>query len=293
MVDESKADMLKKQGIEWEPARKSKADIYEEIQFLWNNREELKIIDAGMNDDRSDGKLHIRGFYSEEEFQEIIQNKNADVEDYIYHQSFDYCNPVEEINNLKSISELDDLYNYLLIQKNNMAYLHYEDTFWTEIKVWLNNMKEIYPEYTYDNLFTLGYISRDISDYIDLEGELTEFVNTISYTENIKNPFEEEKFGDPEHLALGVLLKRYKIMYPGLDYKEIYNENLKEINESSVLTQEEKRNRYEWNMHKLQREIEKLRKEEDKHAMAAVAVGCIMIAFGVIIMTTIKVKYSK
>lgn len=290
LADEGKADILEKQGIAWESAGQSKEEMYEDIQYLWDNREELKITYAEIDHQ----KLVIRGLYSEEEFDKRMQDKNAGIEDYVYYYSFDYCQFVEGVKDIENRSDLNHLFYFLLVKKNDPAFVHYKDEFWNELEVWMEDMKKAYPEYTYDNLFTLGYLSRDRENYLELDAGLEKFLNAILYMENNQNAFEEEKFGDPKHLAIGVLMKEYRIMYPEMDYEQIYNTYVKEINENSTLTQEEKRNRYEWEIHKMQKkqhfeegENVELRKTEVKNQYTAIFGGAVLI-FGCIVVYVMK-----
>ena len=150
-------------------------------------------------------------------------------------------------------------------------------------------MKNSYPGYSYENLFTLGYLSREKDYYTDFDPELDDFAEALPYTANDKNPFDEESYGDKEQLAVKALLKNYRALFPEKSYLQLYETYVKDIYENSVLTQEEKRSRYMWKMIQAENELEKLTEQKKDAGMLAIA-GCVVIVSGVIAMIIIKRK---
>lgn len=155
--------------------------------------------------------------------------------------------------------------------------LNYDETFWNEMENWMKSMKESYPEYEKENLFTLRYVSRDKKYFTEFEEKLSFFTETIPYIRNENNPFDEAYFGDLEQLMVKALLQKYKTLYPDMDYEEIYDTYVKKVNESEVLTPGERRNRYIWNLIQVEEELSDTFVMEAEYTMPIAIAGCVML----------------
>lgn len=282
LAEESRADELEKQGIAWEFCEKTRADMYGELQYLWQNREALQLVNVFSNQYAG---LEIYGLMSEEEFTQNVPD--AKLAGYYYEKEFSWWYTDEKLTEIEDVSELEDLSLFLLSKKCDARYLMWGDEFWEEMRVWMEQMRNIYPSYSYENLFSLGYLSREEGYYTEFDSELEDFVNLLPYTENKKNPFDENAYGDTEYLVLKVLLEKYKMMYPTQDYGQLYNTYVREIHESSVLTQEEKRDRYSWKIMEAEKKLEN-RIASEKNTMPLTLAGCVVLVFGTAVMTFVK-----
>lgn len=219
LTDKSKAEMLENENIAWKPSDISREELYGELRYLWENREELRIVNA----DIKYGRLFIEGLYNESEFKKVYSNDKE--MEYTYSQS---------------PSDLEESI--------------------------IRNMESFF------------------------EKELIEFAAAIPYSKNEKNPFDEADFGDPELLAVKVVLQKYKELYPEKTYETLYHTYIKEINESTVLTQEEKRGRYEWKLLGIQKEMKELKENEKKEVPIPAIAGCVVLVLGVFGMVVVKRK---
>ena len=91
-------------------------------------------------------------------------------------------------------------------------------------------------------------------------------------------------------------LENYKILYPEKNYQELYEQYGKEINESKILNQEEKRSRYLWKIVQAEQLIEdniqKQKKKEEKKSSALATAGIVMLITGIGSMAVIKRRAS-
>lgn len=265
LSDKSKAAVLEEKGIAWESSEfyeKSREDMHHQLQYLWENREQLRIVEvmAACN------QVIISGLDSEEEFYKKVQGKS--LEDCHYEKAFKLWGIDEKLTKIENWHELAELSNFILMKKQEEP--DWGEKFWKELEVWLEYMKKLYPEYSYENLFHMAYVSRDKSYYTDFDTELEEFADKLIYTENQKNPFDEEEFGDPKHLVLKALLKNCKELYPKKEYAQLYDIYAREVNESGLYTAEEKRNKFVWKLLQVEKELEKLQKPENNNRLLAI-----------------------
>lgn len=291
LSNDSKSELLENQGIEWklwngaddELCLESRERMYEVIKILWENRETLGItkLSTGNN------ILGVYGLEPEETFTQKMDELN--IEKYLYTNARDVGGN-ETLREITTISELEDLTTFIQVKREDNTNRYWSDEYFTKIKLWMEKMENIYPEYSYENLFTLGYLCNDISCYENFDKELIEFTKELTYTENVKNPFDENDFGDPALLAVKVMLQEYKELYPEKTYETLYHTYIKEINESTVLTQEEKRGRYEWKLLGIQKEMKELKENEKKEVPIPAIVGCMVLVLGVFGMVVVKRK---
>ena len=272
LSDKSKAAVLEEKGIAWESSEfyeKSREDMHHQLQYLWENREQLRIVEvmAACN------QVIISGLDSEEEFYKKVQGKS--LEDCHYEKAFKLWGIDEKLTKIENWHELAELSNFILMKKQEEP--DWGEKFWKELEVWLEYMKKLYPEYSYENLFHIAYVSRDKSYYTDFDTELEEFADKLIYTENQKNPFDEEEFGDPKHLVLKALLKNCKELYPKKEYAQLYDIYAREVNESGLYTAEEKRNRFVWKLLQVEKELEKLQKPENNNRLLAITGFAVLI----------------
>jgi len=286
LSDKSKAVILEQEGIAWEFSEfyeKSREDMHYQLRYLWENREELKIVEVMARCNQ----VIIYGLDSEEKFYEKVQGKN--LEDCHYEKAFKTWGIDERLIKIEEWHKLSQLSNFILIKRNNQLYMDWGENFWKELEPWLEYMKQLYPGYSYENLFSLAYVSRDKNYYTDFDSELEEFAEGLSYTENQKNPFDENEFGDPEHLVLQALLKKYKELEPEEEYTQLYDTYVKKINENSLYTAEEKRNRLIWKLLQAEKELEKLQiPEKNSRLLAAAGFGGLIVSCGVFALIKMK-----
>ena len=111
------------------------------------------------------------------------------------------------------------------------------------------------------------------------------FAETLEYRAD-KNQVSEDEFGDPEHLELKNLLRKYKEKYPELTYLQIYQTYLQETEESVQMSKREKLYWYLWQKYSFDKKTEDIQKEGtngqnnfDKYHETTVA-GIIVLVFG-------------
>ena len=274
LSDETKSAVIEKEGIAWEFSEKSREDKYQQLQYLWKNREELQIVEVFDN-----FTISIYGLQDEEDFKQKVAGEK--MEDCYYEKDFRKQGIDERLTKIKEWHELTKLSNFILIKKNDERYVDWGEKFWKELEVWLEYMKKLYPEYSYENLFHMAYVSRDKNYYTDFDTELEKFAETLPYIKNQKNPFDENEFGDSEHLVLKALLKNCKDLYPEKEYAQLYDSYAKEVNESGLYTAEEKRNRFVWKLLQVEKELEELQKLDNNEILAYFGFGVLIVACGI------------
>ena len=279
LVDESKSALLETEQIRWEKTEVSRDDLYTKIQYLWKERENLNLAEVQMYMYRD--TLGIWGYDTEEEFRKKLDDERF-LED-IYIQA-EYYN----------ITDFDTIPEYVENKEKTYCDIYgtdcFDNKYWLQIQEGLEQLTKKYPEYTYENLFSFVYCN--YQDYINFNEELEKYIDNVPYNKNEKNPFDEESYGDPERIALKMVLEKYKILYPEKDYQELYEQYGKEINESKILSQEEKRSRYFWEVLQAEQLIteytQKQKEEAEKKSSALAAAGIVMLIMGVGVMAVIK-----
>ena len=248
LTDESRAPLLEKKGIFWEKTEVSRNQIYEKLQYLWKEREPLNL--TAVHIDMESDIIGMYGYDTEQEFQKKLKKEGFERDFYVQADNYYIINQ-------------DTLEEY--IENKRTVDYDFSESYWNKLQECLEQMKKIYPEYTYENFYTLAGRNCDYEKYSGFEEELEEFVDSIPYQKNEKNPFDEERYGDPEQIALKTVLEKYKVLYPEKDYQELYEQYGKEINESRILFQEEKRSRYLWEIFQAEQLIEEnVQKQKEK-----------------------------
>ena len=275
LTDESKASLLEKEGISWEKTEVSRTQIYAKLQYLWKEREKLNIADV-----RSyvyDDTLVICGYDTEQKFRKNLEMEELERDYYVLAEEAD-------------ITDQDTISEYL--ENKKQIYYGRSESFWSKMQECLEQLKQIYAEYTYENLFTLVYMDCNYHIYTNFSDELEEYISGVPYYKNEKNPFDEDHYGDPEQVALKIILEKYKVLYPEKDYQELYEQYGKEINESKILSQEEKRSRYLWEIFQgeqlIEENVQKQKEEAEEKSSALAAAGIVMLITGIGIMAVIK-----
>ncbi len=276
LSDKSKATILEEKGIAWEFSefyQKSREDMHHQLQYLWENREELKIVEVM----EVCNQVIISGLDSDEEFRANTQGRN--LEDCHYQKAFELWGIDERLKEIRDWSKVNELQYFILRKREDEP--DWGEKFWKELEVWLEYMKKLYPKYSYENLFHMAYVSRDKNYYTDFDTELEKFAETLPYIKNQKNPFDENEFGDSEHLVLKALLKNCKELYPEKEYAQLYDSYAKEVNESDLYTAEEKRNRFVWRLLQVEKELETLHKLDNNEILAYFGFGVLIVACGI------------
>ncbi len=271
LADESKTFLLEQRGIICEKTDTSLAEKYEKLQYLWQERETLNIIDAHVYTMFLED-IVIRGTESEEKFWTKLNDERF--ENDFYH--------IVDETDVTSSDTLEEF-----IKKKEQTYLGLESNQWEKIKQYLEQMSLRYPEYSFENLFSFAFQNCNYEDYIKFDKRLEQFIDNIKYYENEKNPFDEERYGDSKLIALKILLTRYKSLYPEMSYEKLYDKYGKEINESEILTQEEKRSMYLW---KIVQAKQLIREKKQQIYPAVVGFGILIISCGIVIVLKEKRK---
>ena len=246
--------------------------LNQEMQMLWEHKEELNIIAAFRYGNLI--SVDVLGMPSNESMQNI-QKYAPDAEN-----SMNYVTP----ENVSSVSELDSIEAFIEVRKNDYRMYYWGEDYLENIKSWMKREHQNYPAYTYDNLMTLGYICAEDRYYDNISDELEKFMATVPYQKNQDDPFDESDFGDPKHLAIKIVLQKYKELYPKEGYETLYEKYLKDINENEILTQEQKRERYCWKILKAEKELKNMETaaQESKESLPAAIAGCIVLVIGAV-----------
>lgn len=271
LADESKAFLLEEHGIIWEKTDTSLADKYAKLQYLWEERETLNIIDVYAYTDID--KLVICRRNSEEEFRAKLNDRRF---------QNDFYNRMDEIDDTTTSDTPEEF-----IKKKEQTYLGLESNQWEKIKQYLEQMSLRYPEYSYENLFSFVFQDCNYKDYVNFDKNLEQFTDSVKYYKNEKNPFDEKYYGDSGLIALKMFLANYKSLYPEMSYEKLYDKYGKEINESEILTQEEKRSKYLW---KIVQAKQLIRGKKQQIYPAIVGFGILIISCGIVIILKEKRK---
>ena len=223
---------------------------------------------------------------SEEKFYENITEKEHGY--YRYSCAKDFWRD-ERLSNVSQVSDLDDIKLFLLMKKEDGRYRNWSDGYFEKLEQFITNIHKNYPEYSYENLFGLGYLCNDES-YYNRNDELDNFLKTCLYIENKKNPFDESNFGDAQHLAIKIALQKYKELYPKESYEGLYEKYLKDINENENLSQKQKRGRYCWKIFKAE---EELKNKEETGGTGSLPIAIAGISVLVIGAVAVKVWMRK
>lgn len=277
LCNENKAEILEKEGIKWELSERSKEERYKDIQMLWQRKDELKILEI---DEETDGSLAVYGLDSREKFFENI--KEEEQGNYIYNCEKEWWKD-ERLDNVSQVSDLDDIKLFLLMKKEDERYRCWSDDCFEKLEQFIINMHKNYPDYSYENLFSLGYLCNDES-YYHSSDELVNFVQKCLYMENEKNPVDESLYGDKNHLAVRVVLQKYKELYPKESYEILYEKYIKDINENTYISQKQKRERYCWKILKAEEELKNVKTtaKESEEAFPTAVAGSIVLVLGAV-----------
>lgn len=280
LADETKASMLEQAGILWESTETTKSQMYENVQYLWGNREYLNIKDVRIYNDEE--TIFIHGYDEMEEFYKKLGDKRFPKDYYIWEHEYD------SLEDSMLIFREDNSYNTLEEFLTKKTYF-LDEAQLNSLKDCMADLIEEYPEYSYENLFTLVFQNAGDEDFLNFDSEIEEFTNKLVYYANEKNPFDEEAYGDSKRLLLKMVLQKYKGIYPEKSCQELYHTYGKEIAESRILSQQEKRSRYLWEIVKagqLEAKQEKGKKQEKGFLYPAAGV-CLIIT---IYITVVVIK---
>ena len=111
-----------------------------------------------------------------------------------------------------------------------------------------------------------------------------ETVLPVLYMENEKNPVDESLYGDKNHLAVRVVLQKYKELYPKESYEILYEKYIKDINENTYISQKQKRERYCWKILKAEEELKNVKTtaKESEEAFPTAVAGSIVLVLGAV-----------
>lgn len=273
-MDESWQPVLEKQNIRWKRTDISLEMLYEKICYLWKEQDNLNIVDVDLL--MAANNLRIIGLDDREIFYNALEDCQRDY--YIVAEEEGY------------ISEQATLEEYMENQRTNFNVAgNLDETAWHELCQCIKTLKKQYPQYSYDNLFSLAFFNRDAESYMNFDQELNEAAEKNVYIKNDKNPFDERKYGDEERLALKVLIKNYKQLNPEKTYQELYDIYIKDIEETDSLSQSEKRSKYMWKFCQTREAIAKMSENsQGTDIPPAAAAGCVVLAGGIIGMLLFK-----
>lgn len=225
---------LEERGIICEKAVYSREDLYEKMRELWMKRDKYRINYIGINEAENTLDIYVDDM---EQFY-----KNADNTDNMYVMEYQMLYPgkIYEIMKQEGQADIDNPDTFIEVVKTE-DYDPEEKESWDILKNALIELKTEYPDYDCRNLYIRIANDGDFERYINFDRELQEFVSMLpEYVPNEKDPVEEMMFGDPERIELKSQLREYKIQYPDMDYKEIYEKYLYDWEECSQKSREEK-----------------------------------------------------
>lgn len=281
-----------------------KADDCQFISGIWELRDILGIEDIYYD---ISGQLCIAGIFEPEEFQEKLNQQGYQLRGNYYMGAW-YMNGRYEVppdgiqeeqkQYVQTMSREDEPEKF--VEQQKMLYQYTErlgedkdlpermtEEQWENLKTALTGMKKMYPEYSCRNLYYHIAGNYDVEEYTGFDPELLAFAETLEYRAD-KNQVSEDEFGDPEHLELKNLLRKYKEKYPELTYLQIYQTYLQETEESVQMSKREKLYWYLWQKYSFDKKIENIQKEgtkrqnnSDKYRETAVA-GIIVLVFGAV-----------
>lgn len=279
-----------------------KADDCQFISGIWELRDILGI-EAIYYD--TSGQLCIAGIFEPEEFQEKLNQQGYQLRGNYYMGAW-YMNGRYEVPP-DGIQEEQKQYVQIMsredepekfVEQQKMLYQYTErvvedkdlperitEEQWENLKTALIEMKKMYPEYSCRNLYYHIAGNYDVEEYTGFDPELLAFAETLEYRAD-KNQVSEDEFGDPEHLELKNLLRKYKEKYPELTYLQMYQTYLQETEESVQMSKREKLYWYLWQKYSFDKKTENIQKEgtngqnnSDKYHETTVA-GIIVLVFG-------------
>ncbi len=241
----------------------SRKQAYQDMENLWKRRNELGIVDIWLNDYGTN--LYVYGEYEETVFMDMLNGSEFEIPiNYFFWDTWKLEHFVD--NQLqKDLDFAEKLQNHIGNDIENPAwfveelYFRYlasvyyyadhaqiEKENWKKLQTALIQMKEIYPEYSCENLYYHIVGDCNVDVYLDFDNELIEFVNTLDTYEADKNVMIEIEFGDPQRIELKRMLRQYKEKFPQMSYKEIYETYIKEVEENMQMPKKEKLYWYLW-----------------------------------------------
>ena len=281
-----------------------KADDCQFISGIWELRDILGIEDIYYD---TSGQLCIAGIFEPEEFQEKLNQQGYQLRGKYYmgvwYMNGRYEVPPDGIQEeqkqyVQTMAREDEPEKF--VEQQKMLYKYTErvgedkdlpermaEEQWENLKIALTEMKKMYPEYSCRNLYYHIAGDYNVEEYTGFDPELLAFAETLEYRAD-KNQVSEDEFGDPEHLELKNLLRKYKEKYPELTYLQIYQTYLQETEESVQMSKREKLYWYLWQKYSFDKKTENIQKEgtngqnnSDKYRETAVA-GIIVLVFGAV-----------
>lgn len=270
LINMEKKNMLLEFGISVEEAGEDIQQVYREMEKMWQERELLGVQDICIDNNN----IEVIGRDSEEEFAEKIKNIGCNVKIIykrgIWGTAYNYM-----IDDIPLKDNAQELSEYI---KNNFGNLESPDIFvdylyqayrlgraephlpitegqWEKLSQALRSMKQRYSEYSCKNLYYHIAGNGKAEEYLDFDRELLEYVDGLPEYKEDGNGVIEQQFGDPEILELKRMLRQYKNKYPDMEYQDIYDTYLKEVEENDLLSKEEKLYWYLWKKYSFDRNI--------------------------------------
>lgn len=227
-------------------------EYWNALEQLWTMREELGIVGIG---EGTGYQPEIYGCHTEAEFEALMVNSG-------YTGTYSYLQAVRTPNmymnaELLSFSGKENLLDEISGNIEDVEYLadalecelafaHKEYADSDKLKAAITKLQNTYPEYSARNLYYHVAGDCKAEDYLNFEEDLIAFVDSLPAYVPSKNVVVEYEFGDPERLELKRALRQCKEAYPDMSYQELYDKYLKEIEENTEQTKEEKLYRYLW-----------------------------------------------
>lgn len=275
--DEALNVRLSSLGYRCDKADYSREELYIKLQELWTQREESGINYIELNN--CTNRLDVYGECEENDMYHVVNGVVIQPGNNWISLSTEKTNSLNTddiitlIECLKAVM-LDEIQEYEMIEKG------------------LEVLKGEYPGYECRNLLYRITFDGGYERYINFDRELLEFVSMLpEYVPNEKDPVEEMMFGDPERIELKSQLREYKIQYPDMDYREIYEKYLYDWEEYSQKSREEKQ--FLLNLTRSSRIIEKDSFNSTRNKSENIIQPVVIAGSGILIMGCIGIRFFK
>lgn len=221
--DERRAE-LENQGIDCELVEYSYAELKAKKQALLERREELKIDVCFINE--SENVVYVVSELFDTQLAEHLSEEEMRGVECIRDKEGFYGLVLEGEN----ITELDAFLALVqeeegrwIKESENVRYQQEYQVYQQELRVALEQLKELYPLYSYLQLYYLVAGDLEYECYLNFETELNTFVATLP-KEEISEEYESTpmELTDVEMLELRRMLAEYKKKYPDKTYEELY-----------------------------------------------------------------------
>lgn len=292
ITDEAEGE-IEDDGIVYEKTDVSYASQLKDLKKLWENREELGITYAEFSNAAK--KICVYGILDENVFWETC---DLDFVGEVQYEQFiqfgdlgvDPQRVMEWVSDSYPLSEWDVQNRENFTDVIDVAYTDGEVEHLKNLETALDEMKKIYPEYSYENLFLLIYRDFQAEKYLDFESDLENWAETVEYKCESMNPFEENMYGDSQRICLKALMTALHNQYPKLSYDEIYHQYIKEKIYSEDDSLREQRYACLWKMYFIEEETKKAVTGTDMYTKGIISCMLLLVGCGCMIA---YMKYEK